>query len=123
MKKIRNFLASLVTAILTGIMLVACSVVPDSVEKAKERMERQGYSVTIDDDPELELKKYGAHTVLYAFDKDGSDNSIVAVRFQYEEQAENFYEDHDYNELHAVYRQEEEWVFWGTKEAEFDFTY
>ncbi len=123
MKSVLKKLSFVFLAVFSFILLVGCSVVPDSVEKAVKRMEKQGYNVKVEE-PVPEYMQYGAHTILYIEEKEDPQNTLVALRFDREGQAEGFYNAHiEYKHNNEVFRQEEEWVFWGTKEAEYDFTY
>lgn len=123
MNNVKKFLIAVLFAVFAFILFVGCSVVPDSVEKAVKRMEKQGYNVTVEE-PMPDYTKYGAHTILYIEEKEDPQNTLVALRFNNEGQAEGFYNAHtEYKDNNEVFRQEEEWVFWGTKEAEYDFTY
>ena len=109
-------------AVISFIMLVGCSVVPDSVEKAVKRMEKQGYTVRVEEASPT-YAEYGAHTALYMEEKNDATNSMIALRFNTEGEARFFHNNYKIDVTCEVYRQEEEWVFWGTKEAEYDFTY
>ena len=125
MKTVLKRISLIFFGVFTLILLAGCSgcLVPDSVEKAVKRMEKQGYTVAVEE-PAPEYVKYGAYATLYIEAKDDADNTLVAVRFNRKGEAQHFYSvyEHLAND-YEVYRQEGEWVFWGTEEAEYDFTY
>lgn len=122
MKGVLKKLSFVLLAVVSFIMFVGCSVVPDSVEKAVKRMEKQGYNVRVEEASPT-YADYGAHTALYMEEKNDPTNSMIALRFNTEGEARFFHGDYKLDVSCEVYRQEEEWVFWGTKEAEYDFTY
>lgn len=122
MKKVLKKLSFVFLAVVSFIMLVGCSVVPDSVEKAVKRMEKQGYTVRVEASSQT-YAEYGAHTTLYMEEKNDPNNCMIALRFNTEGEARYFHGNYKLDVEYEVYRQEEEWVFWGTKEAEYDFTY
>ncbi len=125
MKTVLKKISLIFLAVFTLILLVGCSgcLVPDSVEKAVKRMEKQGYTVAVEE-PAPDYVKYGAYATLYIQAKDNAENTLVAVRFNRKGDAQHFYSVYEHlGRDYEVYRQEGEWVFWGTEEAEYDFTY
>ena len=116
-----------ITATLALLVLVACNLTPNSVDGAKKRMEKQGYIVTVIDLDEPSqyamYKEQDAEKVLVCVEDDDDENVIVAIFFDEESEAERFYKNNHLKGDHEVYRQDGHWVFFGTKEAEYDFTY
>jgi hypothetical protein len=113
--------------VVSALIMVACALTPSTPEKAKERMEKQGYEVTVVEmnvpSQYMGYADQGAKKVLVCVEKDDPENVLVAIFFDDESRAERFHSKNDLKGDHAVYRQDGHWVFYGTSEAEYDFTF
>ena len=113
----KKFLSTMIMA-LACVAMAACT--PTSIEKAEEKMQKEGYMVLSYDDVESE----GFVGGFVATRNDGEGlldielEMITAVLFETTDAASDFYS--VANQAGAVL--DGKWVYWGTEDAVEDFT-
>ena len=91
--------------------------VPTSMEKAEEKMKKEGYTVLAYKDDKAE-GLVGAFTATKAEGLLDIDN-ITALLFDSKDAAKEYYENYA-NKTNAI--QDGKWVYWGTEDGIEDFT-
>ena len=111
MKKLFKALSTCLVLVVMAVMLVGC--VPSNVAKAKEKMQEAGYKVgayTDDDDDDI-LGGFIAY----------KDSIIVpdltAIQFEDNDEAKDYFEEHQNDKLKKNIERKGKWVFWGTESA------
>ena len=108
------------TMIMAGVCLAMAACAPMSVERAEEKMQKEGYGVIAYEDKEAE----GLIGGFVATKNDGEGlfdieiEMITAMLFETKDAATDFYS--AANQVGAVL--DGKWVYWGTEDAIEDFT-
>ncbi len=105
----------MILATLACLFLFACT--PSSVEKAEDKMKKEGYTVLAYSDKEAD-GLVGGFTATKAEGILDVDN-ITALLFKTKDDAKKFMEEIDDNSK-AI--RDGKWVYWGTEDAIEDFT-
>lgn len=103
-----------ILAMVSCLAFVAC--VPSNVEKAKEKMKKEGYAVVAEEKEDTEGLVGGfSATKSEGF---GDVDNITAFLFSSKSEAKEFYE--DLGDKSRAF-QDGKWVYWGTEDAIDDF--